>query len=402
MTQSVAPAANARNAEASPDGGASCAERTMDEIRTAAWLKFLLVWLFALVAIGGTVRITKSGLSIPEWPIIYHGPDKTKPSLLPPFSEAAWENLHRTYHVEVIDLGVHGDPRDMATFKREFALEYTHRFVAGVVALVFIALIVQTIRKPVLRRRIGLLMGLSAAVLFAQIVLGGLVVKTHTPTLSVSYHLCMAFIYVALIAWMAMRLGRAEGAPRPSRPSRQARTAWIVLALCFVQIFSGGLVANTEAGKVYNTWPLMAERLVPPAQALWQAHYEPAIRNIAENTILIQWTHRWFAFVVVAGVLYLAARLLFLPLSAFGRWMARASVFVLVVQMVLGVITLLEAVDPWWLGIAHLCVGLVLFLVLLALAFELHSNAEIVAYEAGRVPAGAPESALEVQTAGLS
>jgi cytochrome c oxidase assembly protein subunit 15 len=398
------PEATPRPDEASPEGGALPAERTLDEIRAAAWLKVLLFFLFALVLIGGTVRITYSGLSIPEWPIIYYGPEKTKPSLLPPFTEQAWETAHQTYHSEVIDLGVHGDPRTMQTFKREFKLEYTHRFTAAVVSILFLALIVQTIRKPVLRRRIGMMIGISAAVLFAQIVLGGVVVKTHTPALSVSYHLGMAFIYIGMIFWMMLRLGRPEGAALPPRSSRHTWLAWTAAVLCFLQIFSGGLVANTEAGRSYNTWPLMAESLIPPANAMWQSHFEPAIMNLVENKILVQWTHRWFAFVVAAAILLLVVRLVTSPLSPLGRFMARASVFVLVTQILLGIVTLLEAVQPWTLGIAHLGVGLILFLILLGLVYELKTNVAVYEHETASAPASEPgkESRLEVQAASLS
>lgn len=364
--------------EALPTGGASSSSNPLsaDERRMAGWLSFLIFWLFLITILGGTVRITHSGLSIPEWPIIYYGPEKTKPSVFPPLSERAWEVVHETYHREVIDLGVHGDPRSMSKFKQEFWLEYGHRFVVAVFSIMFLAILVQTFRKPVLRRRIAKLLIGAAVVLFAQIVLGGIVVKTHTPSLSVSYHLCMAFIFTAMVAWAALRLTRPEDSVSPSRAPRLTWWALAAAILCLLQIFSGGLVANTQAGYSYNTWPLMAERLIPPMNAMWQDHYDPAIRNLVENRILVQWTHRWFAFVVAGLVFYLMFRLVGLPLTKGGRWTLRATVFVLGFQILLGIITLLEGV-PVILGVLHLGTGLALFLLLVMLTFEVRHNAAI-------------------------
>jgi cytochrome c oxidase assembly protein subunit 15 len=42
-----------------------------------------------------------------------------------------------------------------------------------------------------------------------------------------------------------------------------------LLALTFVQLYFGALVAGLRAGRVYNTWPEIDGALIPSAARLW-------------------------------------------------------------------------------------------------------------------------------------
>ncbi|MBK6911032.1 MAG: COX15/CtaA family protein, partial [bacterium] len=58
--------------------------------RLASWLLFLSMLITVLMLWGGFVRISGSGLSIPDWPLI-------NGSLLPPFSETGWQAVFDDY-----------------------------------------------------------------------------------------------------------------------------------------------------------------------------------------------------------------------------------------------------------------------------------------------------------------
>ena len=65
-------------------------------------------------------------------------------------------------------------------------------------------------------------------------------------------------------------------------------------------MLAGGLVAGTNAGFAYNTWPLMGSSFIPPG--LYSD--DPAWLSAFEDITTIQFNHRMFAYVltVVVGV----------------------------------------------------------------------------------------------------
>ena len=71
----------------------------LTEKKLGIWFIILSQLVVLLVIIGGTVRLSGSGLSIPEWPII-------NGSLLPPVTESQWEAVYITYHrmIEGVDV----------------------------------------------------------------------------------------------------------------------------------------------------------------------------------------------------------------------------------------------------------------------------------------------------------
>ncbi len=382
---------------------------SLDLIRMAAWMRVLLVILFLLVIAGGTVRLTGSGMSIPEWPIIYYGFDeatgkKTNPSVFPPMSEEQWQVAYNTYHEIEIKPADESEYLPMSQVKREFWTEYTHRFIAASFSIVFLAVIVQTFRRKVVRERIGKMLIASVILLATQIVLGGHVVINHTHPLYVSVHLGTAFIFIAMIQWMAMRLSRPLDAEKPEKAPVFTRWVWLATAVTFIQIFSGGIVAKTGAGKSYNTWPKMGEQLVPPSSALWQSHITPPVNNLIENIILVQFIHRWLAFGVLAIVGLVILKSFFRPLTRVGRLIVRGIAFVVVLQVLVGIATLLTAV-PYQLGILHLATGLALFELLIMLAFEVRHNTALLDWEKeaeARLVTEPMEQEIEAQPARLS
>jgi heme a synthase len=127
----------------------------------------------------------------------------------------------------------------------------------------------------------------------------------------------------------------------------------VLLAL---QIVWGAFVAGLKAGYYYPTFPLMGGRLVP-VDMFW---LEPAIRNFVENAIAVQWTHR-----VLGTILGLAVVAFFVRVarSHVDPVSARLNVALLagvLVQYLLGVLTLIYRV-PVSLGVIHQGAAMLLF-----------------------------------------
>ncbi len=377
------------------------------QVRLTIWFRVLLGVLFLLVIVGGTVRLTGSGMSIPHWPLIDYSenPAETQYSLLPPMNAQQWQRISDVYHEEVIKPLEASDWLPISRVKKEFWIEYSHRAVAGLFGILFLVVIVQVLLNADMRKRIGWMLLASVIVLVSQITLGGHVVLNHTHPLYVSIHLTTAFIFVSLILWMALRLSRPAEAAVPERAPKVSRLAWAATILCLIQIFLGGIVAKTGAGKFWNTWPHMGENgpIVPSGEALFI--HSPWYRNFLESLLLVQFVHRWFAFIVLVAVALLVAKLIARPLSMAGRWTLRAVAFVVVFQILLGIVTLLEAV-PYSLGILHLATGLVLFQLLIALTFETQNNAALLEHEkqgaASAAESDAQENEFNAHTARVS
>jgi cytochrome c oxidase assembly protein subunit 15 len=159
-------------------------------------------------------------------------------------------------------------------------------------------------------------------------------------------HLTLASIILALLTLFSARF-----APTP-KADRSASRGWAiaVLAVVFVQIALGALVAGSRAGLTFNTWPLMDGRFVPSHETLFAV--SPWIENFADNVALVQFNHRIGAFLVLAFSLIAAMKAR--ALSPAGPAASRATLIagLVLLQFALGVVTLIYAV-PISLGLAH-------------------------------------------------
>ena len=115
-----------------------------------------------------------------------------------------------------------------------------------------------------------------------------------------------------------------------------------LLALVFVQIGLGGLVAGLRAGLTYNTWPLMDGRFVPPLEHL--VRLSPWWSNLLDNVTTVQFAHRMIAYCVLA----LAILQVIAGKRALGRGPAyrRAHIVfgLVLLQVIAGITTLLLVV----------------------------------------------------------
>lgn len=336
------------------------------EVRLAGWLLFLSLLVFVLILWGGVVRLSGSGLSIPNWPLI-------NGSLLPPMSEAEWQSVFESYEKAAPPSFVE---TPLAAFKKMFWIEYFHRFLAVFVGIVFLAVFVRGFRNIYLRRQVGSHLIFGAMLLVGQILLGGLVVKADLKGELVAAHLGTAFWFFGVLLWTTLKLSRMEGAII-ERSGRKGLVllAWAATLFVFVQIVSGGLVAGSRAGLVFNTYPKMGDFWIPPGNALWSSVYQPVWNNIFQNQILIQFFHRWWAF-AAAGMVVLA-HVFALKVSATprARLAARGTAIFIVLQIILGIGNLMMKA-PFGMSLAHLATGLTLFALLVILTYEIRFRYE--------------------------
>jgi cytochrome c oxidase assembly protein subunit 15 len=305
------------------------------------WLWTLAALVFAMVLVGGATRLTDSGLSITEWqPIL---------GAIPPLNDAQWLEAFDKYKAipeyRIVNRGM-----SLAEFKGIFWWEWTHRFLGRFIGLVLIvpfALLWITRRlddhmtRPLL---LLLLLGALQGALGWYMVRSGLAERTDVSQYRLAAHLLFAAAIYAFIIWIAAGLtfGRAR------HGDRGGAAALALLFLIFLQIGLGGLVAGLDAGLSHNTFPLMDGKLIPERLMIM----EPRWRNFFENAMTVQFLHRLIAYVIAVTALLHAARLWRSEADKPQKLSATAVCVLVILQMALGIWTLLAGV-PMVLGLLH-------------------------------------------------
>ena len=311
------------------------------------WLYLLAALVVGMVAVGGATRLTGSGLSITEW--------RPVTGAIPPLSETAWaaefEKYRASPQYQLLNRGM-----NLAEFRFIYWWEWAHRQLGRFLGLAFFAPLLWFWAKGHLTRGlaltllgVGALGGLQGAVGWIMVASGLEPGMTAVAPIKLALHLLIASAILAALLWVAT--GLRERAPRRISGHRDGalrRGACILLALIFLQIALGGLVAGSKAGLTYNTWPLMDGRLVPPLDGLFAV--TPWVENFVDNVALVQLNHRLAAYAVVAFAIWHAVQARGADAATFGR--AGVLAAIALAQMTLGIVTLLLAV-PLWAGLAH-------------------------------------------------
>ncbi len=140
-------------------------------------------------------------------------------------------------------------------------------------------------------------------------------------------------------------------------------------ALISTTIISGGLVAGLKAGKIYNTFPKMGEHWVPPDFLA----LEPAWRNFFDNMATVQFDHRVLAVTTFLLVATYWAKMKNSDLPARVRRGVNALLHTAILQVLLGISTLLLVV-PIALAATHQAVAMLLFTVAIYLCHGLRTG----------------------------
>lgn len=324
-----------------------------EHIAVRRWLMACIVSVFFAVLIGGITRLTESGLSITEW--------KPVAGVLPPMSDAGWQEALRAFQqipqAQTTHAGI-----TMAQFKLIYWWEWFHRLAARAVGLVFAIPFLWFVAKGALPERYSMRLVWLPVLTLAQGALGwymvssGLEVRTEVSAYRLAAHLALALTILVIALWTWADLD-----PRREEARANPRWRWAILgvvSLLAVTVVSGAFVAGLRGGKVFNEFPLMGGRLVPPGYlamtGLWT--------NAFENPVAAQFHHRVLAILMGLASLVLAWRARPEVLGEYGAMAVRVFGLTISAQFAVGIATILTAV-PVALGVLHQFVGT------LALAF---------------------------------
>jgi cytochrome c oxidase assembly protein subunit 15 len=350
--------------------------------QVAAWLAALCTLLFVMIVVGGITRLTRSGLSIVEWqPIV---------GTLPPLTEAQWLETFDKYKLTPEFKQVNFD-MSLADFKRIFWWEYIHRLLGRLIGLGFLLPYLWFSLRRRLDRgnawRLGFVFALGAAqgAMGWYMVMSGLVDDPRVSHYRLTAHLGLAFAIFAAMLWIALDMVHPRTERPPARHGRRLERAGLLLvALVFLMVLTGGLVAGIRAGYAYNTFPLMNGHFVPPEIFM----ISPWHLNFFNNMATVQFDHRLIAWVLMVYVplMWWATRAASVARNA--RLAANCLLAATALQVTLGVSTLLLRV-PVALGAAHQGGAVLVFACALWLAHSLRRRAADPAHGSPRPAAAA-------------
>ena len=343
------------------------------------WLLIGIVMVFFQIFIGGVTRLTDSGLSITEWAVIQ--------GTLPPMNEADWNIAFDKYKVaakkqyEALHAGM-----TLSEFKVIFFWEYFHRLWARLMGFVFLIPFFFFLHKKMLPswliKRLGvvILLAMLAATFGWIMVASGLNDDTRTwvSAYKLMGHLGIATVLFGYLFWTWLRAQQQialDGAYLNLK-----RFAWLITGILFIQILIGALMAGMRAGLIHPYFPFFVEgdRLL---QALRSGsgmnseaivNYEPALAIKA----WVQVFHRGVAYLLTGLIMLFFFKLNKENISKNLRSGSLLLVSLLVIQVFLGILTVINSIGriPIIYGVLHQGIALLLLLSLLYVNYQFQTK----------------------------
>ena len=357
-------AADAPRAPASRPGEAE-GRRRRARRWISAWLLLLAALVAAMVLVGGLTRLTDSGLSITEW--------RPVTGAIPPLSAEDWQAEFDKYRqipqYQLVNRGM-----SLEEFKVIYWWEWGHRQMGRLIGLVwavgFFGFLAFRRIPPGWTVRLlipGVLGGVQGAIGWWMVASGLEGEMISVASYRLATHLGLAFVILGLLLHYAFLLRRDAAelvAARRRRLGGPRVFGQVLLGAAFAQILLGALVAGIDAGRGYVDWPLMGGEFLPSESF----DYQPLWTNFFENPALVQFNHRMLGYALFLLGLGWWVRALVAGHAGL-RLQAHAVMAVLTLQMVVGVVTVLNAAPLHW-AILHQGGALLLWALLIRALFE--------------------------------
>jgi len=303
-------------------------EKKKLKIYISYWLATMFWIVSIMIIVGGLTRLTDSGLSITEWELFS--------GILPPLNETQW-NVYFNLYKEIPEYKLQNYLMTLEEFKVIFWWEFVHRFLGRVVGILFIIPLIYFSLKLGFNKTknlftIFILICLQGFIGW-YMVTSGLIDRVDVSHYRLSLHLVLAFIILSLIFWNYLKY---KGINHSGKKINFSLTI-IFLLLIFLQISIGAFVSGMDAGKIYNSWPLMGFSYFPDDNSIINLFKLEAFNDPS----LVQFMHRNLAYLIF--IFYLLILFIVYKNNLLNLFKAIKIIgFILIVQIVLGISTLLS------------------------------------------------------------
>ena len=254
------------------------------------WLISMFWIISIMIVVGGLTRLTDSGLSITKWQLFS--------GILPPLNQNDWIIYFNLYK-EIPEFRLQNFNMTIQEFKIIFWWEWVHRFLGRIVGLGYlIPLIYFSFKlkfKKILNLYIIFILICFQGFIGWYMVSSGLVDRVDVSHFRLSIHLLLAFLILSLIFWKYLKIKKINLLTKRISPI----IPFIFLILIYAQIVIGAFVSGMDAGKIYNSWPLMGNTYFPNDNNFINLLKLSAFSDPS----LVQFMHRNLAYII--GIFYI-------------------------------------------------------------------------------------------------
>lgn len=258
----------------------------------ANWLIVMFIIISIMIVVGGLTRLTDSGLSITKWQLFS--------GFLPPISQEDW-TLYFNLYKEIPEYKLQNFNMSMKEFKIIFWWEWAHRFLGRLIGIGFLLPLIYFSFKLKISKLLNLyfifLLICFQGFIGWYMVSSGLVNRIDVSHFRLSVHLLIAFIILSLILWNYFKIKINKVIKENINPMMP----FIFLILIFAQIAMGAFVSGMDAGKIYNSWPLMGNTYFPDDNEFINLFKLSAFNDPS----LVQFLHRNLAYVICIFYLFI-------------------------------------------------------------------------------------------------
>ncbi len=297
------------------------------------WLISLLIFIAIIVIVGGLTRLTDSGLSITTWDVVS--------GILPPLNSNEWENVFNLYK-EIPQFYLLNQNMALSEFKVIYYWEYIHRVLGRILGLLFLIPFIFIYLKKILNKNynwnffILFLLILLQGTVGWYMVKSGLVENTTVSHYRLAIHLNLALILFSAIFWYFLNIKNKKNKIFFNFTNNFVLPK-IFIFLIFLQITFGAFTSGLDAGKIYQTWPLMNNYFFPDDLSFRDIFFI----NIFNEPSFVQFIHRKLAYIILLYVFVIS----FLTFYKKNKDMYNSVYFLLsmiFIQIILGIFTLLS------------------------------------------------------------
>ena len=292
------------------------------------WL-IMMFWIISImIIVGGLTRLTDSGLSITKWELFS--------GLLPPLNKDDWIIYFNLYK-EIPEFKLQNYNMSLNEFKIIFWWEWAHRFLGRLIGVSFLIPMIYFSFKIKISKLLNIYLIFVLICIQGFIgwymVSSGLHTRIDVSHFRLSVHLLMAFLILSLIFWNFLKTKEIKIFYNKFNSTMPL----IFIILVFLQIGIGAFVSGMDAGKIYNTWPLMGKTYFPDDNNFVN------LFNLAafSDPSIVQFIHRNLAYII--GIFYL---FMFYKIYKEKIYELYKSInylgFFILLQILLGILTLLN------------------------------------------------------------
>ena len=334
----------------------------MDVVLNHKINKFFLNWLILLISligimiiVGGLTRLTDSGLSITQWQLFS--------GIIPPITENDWIYYFNLYK-EIPEYKLQNYSMTINEFKVIFWWEWIHRILGRIIGLAIILPLIFFSFKINFKKLINLyiifLLVCFQGFMGWYMVASGLVDRVDVSHFRLSAHLFIAFIILASLTWNYLNFKTNLNKSFFVNSSKLVSVK-VFLFLIFLQIIFGAFVSGLDAGKIYQTWPLMNDSYFP--NDVYFKNYKEFL-NLNDRSV-VQFIHRNLAYIIFFLLIFIGFNVKKLNKKNLYKPYFYLLIFILI-QIILGILALITDLN---IAIASLHQISSIFLILLSLNF---------------------------------